>query len=107
MNKIDNIQWPVTINKLAELLGTSRVRIQQIIKDLDKEIVEGFDFNWASKKGSPQLRVLFEPGAIKIAERLHIESAANFLDSKGIRRKQKITRESHYIGIIKEAIGDF
>jgi very-short-patch-repair endonuclease len=106
MDKLKEIQWPIPIKRLAELLGTSRVRIQNMRIAYEDEFIKNIDFKWAPKPGSPRHMVIFKEGAIKIAEKLSTEGAANFLENEGVKKKKKITPESHYIGIIKEAIGN-
>jgi very-short-patch-repair endonuclease len=106
MDECIEIQWPVSIKELSKILGSTRVRIQSIKNSLGNEFIEGIDYKWSFKRGSPRLIVFLKEGAIKIAEKLPIEKAANFLANEGIEKKHKITHESHYIEIIIESINN-
>jgi very-short-patch-repair endonuclease len=106
MDEHIEIQWPVSIKELSKILGSTRVRIQNIKNSFGNKFIEGVDYKWSSKRGSPKHIVFFKQGAIKIAEKLPNEKAGNFLDNEGIEKKHKITHESHYIEIIIEAINN-
>jgi len=66
-------QWPVTIQTKSSLV----LRDIEILKK-SKDIEVGFSITTADDK----IRILFEPGASPIQERIH---ALDFLHSKGIR----------------------
>jgi very-short-patch-repair endonuclease len=104
-DQIDN-QWPKPIKELSKILGSTRERITNIKSELYDDFIEDIDYKWSSKRGSPKLLVITKEGAIKIAKKLPNEKAANFLAIEGIEKKHKITHESHYIEIIKEAINN-
>ncbi|MDO9558848.1 MAG: hypothetical protein Q7I89_04085 [Syntrophales bacterium] len=104
MDELIDIQWPVSIKYLAEIWGLSRESIESIKNKLGSQFIEGIDYKWSLKRGSPKFIVLFKEGAIKIAKKLPNEKAANFLVKEGIEKKHKITPESHYIEIIIESI---
>lgn len=104
MDERIDIPWPVSIIELSKILGSTRGRIQNIKNKFRDKFVEGIDYEWSSKRGSPRQIVLSKKGAIKIAEKLPNEKAANFLAGEGIEKKHKITHESHYIETIIEAI---
>ena len=106
MDEHIDIQWPVSIKKLSEILGSTRESIQNIKNKFGNKFNEGIHYEWSSKRGSPRLIVINKEGAIKIAMKLPNEKAANFLANEGIEKKHKITHESHYIEIIKEAINN-
>jgi very-short-patch-repair endonuclease len=107
LGKVNTGQWPKSNRDLADFLGTSRERIQNIKNDFADDFIEGEDFIWSSKQGSPALIKWNETGAIKIARHLRSEKAAIFLEEKGIKSEQKIREEHYYIDIIRAAIRNF
>lgn len=100
-------EWPKDYWALAQFLGARKSTIENAKRSCGSELVEGVDFIRSSGRPTQAFINFNESGAIKIAEHVRTSEAADFLESKGLKRKHAVKDENYYLGIVIAATKGF